>query len=191
MTKAETKTRRAMLQRLRVPLGFVTAALFVIFSRPTWRTLMIGAPVALCGAAVRAWASGHLRKNTELAVSGPYAYTRNPLYLGSFVMAVGCAVAGGDWWLGALLVAFFLLVYLPVMQAEAAHMRGLFPQAYAEYARHVPLFLPRPTPWRRDERRGFDTSLYLRYREYRALVGLAVVLGILAVKALLFAQVTG
>jgi protein-S-isoprenylcysteine O-methyltransferase Ste14 len=182
MTKTEAKTARAVLQRLRVPLGFVTAILFVVFSRPSWRALMIGLPIALCGALVRAWASGHLRKNAELAMSGPYAHTRNPLYLGSFLMAVGCAVAGGNWWLGALVVGFFLAVYVPVMRAEAAHMHHLFPQDYAEYARCVPLFLPRLTPYRRGEPRGFDASLYLRYREYRALVGLVVVMAVLVLK---------
>lgn len=185
MAQTKPKTTKAKLQRLRVPLGFVTAVLFVIASRPTWRSLLVGAPVALGGAGVRAWASGHLRKNAELAVSGPYAHTRNPLYLGSFVMAVGCAVAGGTWWLGALLLAFFLLIYVPVMQAEAAHMHELFPQSFAEYERQVPLFLPRLTPYRLAERRNFDASLYLRYREYRALIGLAVVMAILVAKVLL------
>jgi protein-S-isoprenylcysteine O-methyltransferase Ste14 len=183
MTKAEVKTARAVLQRLRVPLGFVTAVLFVIFSRPSWRSLALGVPVALCGAGVRAWAAGHLRKNAELAVSGPYAHTRNPLYLGSFVMAVGCAVAGGNWWLGLLLVGFFLAVYVPVMRAEAAHMHQLFPQAFAEYERRVPLFLPRPTPYRLGAPGRFDGALYLRYREYRALIGLGAVIAVLVLKA--------
>src|SRR5437868_2625295 len=101
---------KATLQRWRVPLGFVTAVLFVIFSRPSWMTLAVGVPLTLGGAAIRAWASGHLRKNAELAISGPYAYTRNPLYFGSFIMAAGCAVSGGSWWLGLLLLGFFLAV---------------------------------------------------------------------------------
>src|SRR5262249_8349192 len=87
-----------LIQRLRVPIGFISAILFVIISRPTWRSLAIGAPIALAGALIRAWASGHLRKNAELAVSGPYAFTRNPLYFGSFVMAAGCPVRCGGLW---------------------------------------------------------------------------------------------
>ena len=96
----------------------------------------------------RAWASGHLRKNAELAVSGPYAFTRNPLYFGSFVMATGCAVCGGSLWLGLWLTALFLAVYLPVMQAEAAHVRVLFAGDYETWAANVPFFVPRVTPYK-------------------------------------------
>lgn len=174
---------KAILQRLRVPLGFVTAILFLMFSKPSWQTIAIGAPIALCGVAIRAWASGHLRKNAELAISGPYAYTRNPLYLGSFVLAVGVVICGGSWWLAALLLGFFLAVYVPVMQAEAAHMHELFPRDFAAYEQNVPLFLPRLTPWQRSAAR-FDQQLYLKYREYRALLGLLVVVGILALRVM-------
>ena len=178
---------KAILQRLRVPLGFVTAILFVVFSKPSWQTIAIGAPIALCGVAIRAWASGHLRKNAELAISGPYAYTRNPLYFGSFILALGVSVCGGIWWLAVLLLGFFLAVYLPVMQAEAEHMMTLFAQAYPAYAQHVPLFLPRLTPWQPATQQSqpgvaFDRRLYLRYREYRALVGLLVVFAVLSLK---------
>jgi len=174
---------RAALQRLRVPIGFVTAILFIVFSRPNWRSLAVGFPVALAGALIRAWASGHLRKNAELATSGPYAHTRNPLYFGSFVMAVGCAIAGGSWLMGAWLVLCFLAVYWPVMQAEAAHMRTLFGDAYARWSAEVPLLLPRLTPYRGGQARGFDLNQYLRHREYRALIGLGIVLGMLIMKA--------
>ena len=173
---------RARLQRLRVPLGFVTAVLFVLASQPTWRSLAWGAPLALLGACARAWASGHLRKNAELAVSGPYAHTRNPLYFGSFVMALGCAVSGGVWWLSVWLAAFFLLIYWPVMQAEAAHMTRLFGTAYTEWAASVPLFVPRLSPYQKGQRRGFDLQQYLHHREYRALVGVLAVFGVLVLK---------
>jgi protein-S-isoprenylcysteine O-methyltransferase Ste14 len=186
MTTKQTtdSSSRAALQRFRVPLGFVTAILFVFGSRPTARSLAIGIPIALAGAAIRAWASGHLRKNAELCVSGPYAHTRNPLYFGSFVMAGGCAVCGGSLWLGALLAGCFLLVYWPVMQAEAAHMQTLFAEAYARWAANVPIFFPRLMPYATAPGRGFDPNQYLRHREYRALFGLALVIGILIVKAM-------
>jgi protein-S-isoprenylcysteine O-methyltransferase Ste14 len=180
--RTEAKTTRAKLQRLRVPLGFLTAALFLLFSTPSWRTLAVGVPIALCGVAIRAWASGHLRKNAELAVSGPYAYTRNPLYFGSFILALGVAVCGGSWWLAILLLGFFLAVYLPVMQAEATHMHELFPHDFAAYEKNVPLFLPRLTPWKRSTTARFDQRLYLKYREYRALMGLGLVIGILILR---------
>ena len=182
------RTTRTTLQRVRVPLGFVTAAVFLIFAHPSRLSLLIGFPVALCGVAIRAWASGHLKKNAELAITGPYAHTRNPLYFGSFVLAAGCAIAGGNWWSGALLLSFFLAVYLPVMQAEAEHMQVLFANAYPAYAQQVPLFVPRLTPWQPDAHAAhqsarFDHRLYLRYREYRALIGLVVVFVILGLKA--------
>ena len=174
---------RVMLQRLRVPFGFITAILFVPGSRPTAWSLAIGIPIALAGAAVRAWASGHLRKNAELAMSGPYAHTRNPLYFGSFLMVVGCAVCGGNVWLGLLLIGFFMLIYWPVMQAESAHMQTLFAGAYTQWAANVPLFFPRLTPYAAGQSRSFDPRQYRHHREYRALAGLAIVLGILIIKA--------
>ncbi len=173
----------ALIQRLRVPAGFITAILFVFFSRPTWRSLVIGVPITLCGALVRSWASGHLRKNAELATSGPYAFTRNPLYFGSFVIASGCAVCGGDLWLGLWLTAFFLAVYLPVMMAEAAHMRRLFAGDYENWAANVPLFIPRVTPYKNRRTRHFDLRQYLRHREYRAAVGLVIIIVVLSLKA--------
>lgn len=177
---------RASLQRLRVPIGFVTAILFAVFSRPSWQSLAAGVPLALLGAAIRGWASGHLRKNAELATSGPYAHTRNPLYFGSFVMAAGCAVAGGSWLIGIWLIAFFLAIYWPVMQAEAAHMRTLFGEAYARWSAAVPLFIPRLTPYQSGQNRSFDFNQYLHHREWRALIGLGLVLGVLFLKAVKF-----
>ncbi|MEO6725283.1 MAG: isoprenylcysteine carboxylmethyltransferase family protein [Blastocatellia bacterium] len=174
---------RVLLQRLRVPIGFVIAILFTVFSRPTWRSLAVGIPIAVGGALIRAWASGHLRKNTELAIAGPYAHTRNPLYFGSFVMAAGCAIAGGSWLIGAWLVAFFLAVYWPVMQTEAVYMRKLFGEAYARWSAEVPLFLPRLTPYRSGQTRSFDLNQYLHHREYRGLIGLGIVLMVLILKA--------
>jgi protein-S-isoprenylcysteine O-methyltransferase Ste14 len=186
MNKQEHATDYSLLflvQRLRVPIGFVTAILFVFFSRPGWMSLAAGVPIALFGAGIRAWASGHLRKNAELAVSGPYAFTRNPLYFGSFVMAAGCAVCGGSLWLSAWMMSLFLVVYVPVMQAEAAHMRRLFAGDYESWAANVPLFIPRVTPYRNGLTRRFDPRQYLRHREYRAAIGLVIVIGVLWLKA--------
>src|SRR5215510_6791300 len=129
---------RSLIQRLRVPSGFMTAILFVVFSRPTWSSLAAGVPIALSGVIIRAWASGHLRKNAELAVSGPYAFTRNPLYFGSFVMLAGCAVCGGNLWLNVLMLALFLAVYLPVMRVEDAYMRRLFAEGHEQWAGQAP-----------------------------------------------------
>jgi protein-S-isoprenylcysteine O-methyltransferase Ste14 len=174
---------QALLQRLRVPMGFAAGILFIVVARPTWKTMLAGVPLALSGAALRAWASGHLHKNVELAQSGPYAFTRNPLYLGSLVLLCGCAVCGDVLWLGVLLLALFLAIYVPVMRAEAAHLRAVFGRDYEGWAAHVPLLLPRLVPHGKVLSRSFDPGQYLRHREYRAALGVAAVIGALAVKA--------
>jgi protein-S-isoprenylcysteine O-methyltransferase Ste14 len=172
------------IQRWRVPLGFLCAAAFILFARPRPATLAAGAAVSLIGVLLRAWASGHIRKNDSLAISGPYAYTRNPLYLGSFILGLGFTIGAGRWWLGILFALLFLGIYLPVMRVESATLAQLFGQSFQDYAREVPLFLPRLTPYRSDQSRiGFDRDLYLRYREYRAALGLLIAWGLLVFKA--------
>ena len=96
------------MQRWRVPLGFLCAILFMVFAQPRPTTLAVGAVVSILGLAIRAWASGHIRKNSALATSGPYAFTRNPLYLGSFLLGVGFTIASGFWPLGILFALLFL-----------------------------------------------------------------------------------
>lgn len=176
------KFDKRLLQRLRVPLGFLFAAVFIIFARPTLLSLAIGGAIALIGLAIRAWASGHIRKASALAVTGPYAYTRNPLYLGTLILGVGFTVAAGVWWLALLFCVLFTGIYLPVMRVEAEDMRRMFPQDFGEYQEHVPMLVPRLTPWKRSDER-FDVQLYLRYREYRAALGALFAIGLLAAKA--------
>ncbi len=155
--------------RLRVPCGFVLVAAFAWFSHPTRASLAWGTPVAITGLALRAWAAGHLAKNQRLATGGPYGHTRNPLYLGTLLVACGLAVAARSMGLAILFTAVFLLVYLPVIELEEQHLRALFPE-YAAYACRVPALWPRlraeksPHP--------FEFSLYLKNEEYQALAGL-------------------
>ncbi len=172
---------KRILQRIRVPLGFLFGIVFLVFARPEPTVLIIGGVIALIGILIRAWSSGHIRKNQTLAVSGPYSYTRNPLYLGSFVLGVGFTIAAGVWWLGIIFVALFLGIYLPVMRVEANDLTKLFGADYKEYARRVPLFFPRLTAFRASDEK-FDLSLYMRYREYRAALGLVFALLVLALK---------
>ena len=183
-------TRRGgtWIQRWRVPLGFLCGAAFIFFARPTPRMLLIGASVSLLGLALRAWAAGHIRKNAQLATSGPYAFTRNPLYLGSFLLGLGFTIASGRWWLGLLFAALFLGIYLPVMRVEATHLAELFGKEFETYRQVVPLFFPRITPFRPNESavNRFDGSLYLRYREYRAALGLVIAWGLLLIKIYYF-----
>jgi protein-S-isoprenylcysteine O-methyltransferase Ste14 len=176
------KFDKRLVQRIRVPLGFLFALVFLIFARPTLLTLAVGSLVAAVGVLIRAWASGHIRKAKTLAVSGPYAYTRNPLYVGSLILGLGLTIAAGVWWLGAAFIILFLGIYLPVMRVEVGDMERIFGAEFEAYRRNVPLFLPRLTPWRNSAER-FDSGLYLQYREYRAALGFAIVVAILAAKA--------
>jgi protein-S-isoprenylcysteine O-methyltransferase Ste14 len=173
------------MQRWRVPLGFLCGALFIWFARPNSLTLGVGGGVALVGLALRAWSAGHIRKNNALATSGPYAYTRNPLYLGSFLLGVGFTIASGQPLLAIPFAALFLGIYYPVMRVEAADLVKLFGEDYHIYARAVPLFFPRLIPYRDEKTRGmkFDASLYMRYREYEAALGLLIAWCLLALKA--------
>ncbi|MBZ5551177.1 MAG: isoprenylcysteine carboxylmethyltransferase family protein [Acidobacteriia bacterium] len=160
------------LARWRVPLGFMVAIVYFVLARPTLLSISSGAPVALFGVGWRAWASGLIRKNATLARDGPYGLSRNPLYFGSFLIALGFAWAAHRVILMLGIVLFFLAIYWPVMRQEEEHLKGLFGDAFSAYAREVPLFLP----WRGKSRRGegqvsFSWGLYWRNREYNVLLG--------------------
>lgn len=172
------------LQRIRVPSGFVVAIVYLIFARPTALTLGAGLGIAFLGVLLRAWACGHLRKTEDLDVSGPYAYTRNPLYLGTFIIAFGFGVASGSWWLSLIAAAYIGSIYLPVMNVEAFELEGRLGEEYREYAAHVPILIPRLTPWK-NSHRPFDFQLYLKNGEYNAAIGLAVAAAFLSVKTFL------
>lgn len=159
-----------LVARLRVPSGFLLVAAFAWFSRPTTSSLAIGLPVSLLGLALRAWAAGCLAKNQQLATGGPYAYTRNPLYVGTLIVAFGLALASRSPGLAALFAAVFLLVYLPVIQNEEQHLRRLFPE-YAQYAASVPALWPRLRHI--SMAGGFRWSLYRKNQEYQAAAGFA------------------
>ncbi|MFN0277108.1 MAG: methyltransferase family protein [Pyrinomonadaceae bacterium] len=178
MTNFDKRT----IQRLRVPLGFLFAVVFLLFAKPTVISLAIGGGIAFIGLTIRAWASGHIKKASVLAVTGPYAYTRNPLYVGSFIMGVGFTVASNVWWLALLFIALFIGIYLPVMRVESGDIRQIFGEDFDEYEQNVPVFIPRLTPWKKAGGK-FDFGLYLQYREYRAFWGVIVAVGILAAKA--------
>jgi protein-S-isoprenylcysteine O-methyltransferase Ste14 len=168
--------------RLRVPSGFVLVAAFAWFSQPDLRSLAFGLPVSALGLLLRAWATGHLEKNIRLAESGPYAYVRNPLYLGTLLVATGFVIASRRWLLAALFAAVFLLIYLPVIELEEQHLGKLFSN-FAAYSERVPSLWPTLHPARIGAR--FSWPLYLHNREYQAL------LGFLAGEAFLIAKVVG
>src|ERR1700734_2839014 len=170
-------------RHIRVPLGFLFAVFYFWLARPSWRSMMLSAILVLPGLLVRAIASGHVRKNESLATSGPYAYTRNPLYLGSLLIGIGFAVAARSWWVGVVLVVMFFAIYLPVIRDEEAFLRQKFSE-FDEYAQRVPRMLPRLPPlWAvATEASGFSRALYLQHHEYNALGGPLAVLAALLVK---------
>ena len=176
---------RELARRVRVPLGFLLAAGYLVVARPTALTLVVGGSIALAGLLVRGWAAGHIVKNDRLATTGPYAHTRNPLYFGSFLIAAGFAIAA-HWSLLLFVIAFFVLIYGPTIRDERIGIRARFPDAYDEWERNVPAFLPRPTPWRAPagtvEHEGFDFNLYMRHGEWRAAVGFIAVLAYLVLR---------
>ena len=113
-------------RRIRVPLGFLFAVLYFWLAQPTWRSIALSVILVVPGLLIRARASGHVRKNEALATSGPYAYTRNPLYLGSLLIGLGFCVAARSWWVGVALVVMFIAVYLPVIRDEETFLRQKF-----------------------------------------------------------------
>jgi protein-S-isoprenylcysteine O-methyltransferase Ste14 len=174
-------------RRIRVPLGFAFAVLYFWLARPTWRLLAFGAILIVPGLLIRALASGHVRKNEALATSGPYAYTRNPLYLGSLSIGVGFAVASRSWWVGLALVVMFFAIYLPVIRDEESFLRQKFPE-FSDYAQRVPRMFPRLL-WSSNGRENagrFSFDLYLKHREYNALLGAVFLTCALIMKMTLF-----
>ncbi len=163
-------------RRIRVPLGFLAAALYLF---ELWRRAPRPAAIAwslvlvIPGLWLRAYASGYVKKNEELTTTGPYAHTRNPLYLGSMMFAAGFAVALMSWPMALVLAIGFLLIYAPVIAGEERFLRATF-AGFDEYCRTVPRLLPRLTPGRipGEDRSGcFSLALYLKHREYNALLG--------------------
>lgn len=171
------------VQRLRVPFGFLLVIAFGWLARPSLTSMMVGLPIALAGVALRAWAAGCLYKNQSLAISGPYAYTRNPLYLGTLLVAAGLVVATQRWELALLFAVAFALVYFPTIEQEEQHLRKLFTQ-YAHYADQVPLLLPRLTAAASSTSRAFSWAQYRHNEEYNAAFGFLVGVAVLLVRYL-------
>lgn len=161
------------LSRIRVRSGYTAGALALYFAEPTRDALIAGGALALLGELIRLWASGHIRKTLRLATGGPYAHTRNPLYLGSVLMALGLLVAARHPIAVTAGLAYLLVFYPVIIREEARFLRGKFGDAYREWARQVPLFFPRLVPGGpRDSK--FEMSTLLSNHEWKSVLGLAV-----------------
>jgi protein-S-isoprenylcysteine O-methyltransferase Ste14 len=165
-----------------VPLGWVVGAAALALARPSPRSLLLALLPALLGEALRLWASGHIEKTRTLATGGPYAHTRNPLYLGSTLMALGLAAATASPWCSALVVLYLAAFYPAVIREEAAFLRQRFPDEYAAWAVGVPLFLPRVVPGGPRSSR-FEWARVRANREWRTALALPAVVLLLYLRA--------
>ena len=179
-TASDTWSRVA--RRIRVPLGFVFSVVYIWLAQPTRTALVAGALVMFPGLVLRGLASGHVQKDRQLTTSGPYAYTRNPLYLGSLMLAAGFAIAARSWWIVAIMLLMFAVIYVPVIAGEERYLRQTFPD-YDDYARHVPRLWPRLTPYG-SKQSVYSSARYWKHREYQASIGCVAVLAILVIKLL-------
>lgn len=180
---------RLTMRRLRLKAVWLIVIPFFWFAAPSWPLLALGLGLAVFGLWIRGWSAGTIHKDEEVTTTGPYAFTRNPLYLGSFFIGLGVSLAGGHWVWPALFLAFYAAVYSRTMAGEARHLAELFPGVYGEYAEHVPGFLPRLTPWRRELAAsggdgGFRWAQYRRNREWEASLGVVAAFTVLAAKVL-------
>jgi protein-S-isoprenylcysteine O-methyltransferase Ste14 len=165
-----------------VPLGFVFAAVFLWLARPTWASMLGSLVLVAPGLWLRGYAAGYVKKNAELTVTGPYAYTRNPLYLGSMMIAVGFAAASGRWLIPVVLAVLFLAIYIPTILSEEAFLSTEF-TGFEAYAAKVPRLLPRLTPARLAGTSGkFSKERYLHHREYNAAMGAVAIYAALAAR---------
>jgi len=164
--------RRPLLARWRVPLGFVTAIVVIIYSSPTWPTLWIGFAIAVVGEAMRVWAAGHLEKSREVTRSGPYRFTRHPLYLGSSIIAVGVMLAASSLVVAVLGTVYMVATIGTAIRTEEAFLREAFGDTYTRYARSAA----------EPMHRRFSLERAMRNREYRAAVGLVCGFALLALK---------
>ena len=180
---------QAIARRIRVPLGFVFAGVFLWRAQPTWKTMLLSLLLVVPGLWLRAYAAGYVRKNAELTFTGPYAYTRNPLYLGSMMIAFGFAAAAASWVILIALAVLFAAIYAPTILSEEAYLREHF-AGFDAYAAKVPRLLPRLTPasFPVDENASggrFSGEQWRHHREYNALMGAGAIYLALAVRLVL------
>ena len=173
------------LKRYRVALSGLFALLLVYLSRPTPVSFLIGLPLAILGECIRTWSSGHIRKNKALAMTGPYAYTRNPLYFGNFLIGAGFVSIGNHPAVGLIFLVSFGAVYWSVIRSEEESLLRSFGSEFSDYTRRVPRFFPTLVskgylPGR------FDWSLVWRHREYQAWIGILAGIGALAFRMFAF-----
>jgi protein-S-isoprenylcysteine O-methyltransferase Ste14 len=180
----QIKQSRKFWMRWRVRLGYPVALIFLVLARPIPQSIVAGGIVAAFGLLVRGAASGHLRKDEQLATTGPYASTRNPLYLGSAFLAAGFIIAGDTLWAGMIVGVYFAVFYFAVIRDEEADLRKRFGAAFEQYVARTPVFFPGFRAPKGESTVGnaqansFSWAQYRRNREYQALLGTIAGLGV-------------
>lgn len=173
---------QTVARRIRVPMGFVFAGFYVWLAHPTWLSIVAGSAISVVGLIIRALASGHVRKNEQLTTTGPYAYTRNPLYLGSLIIAFGFTLASHRWIIAAMAAAMLVGIYVPVIRSEEKFLRARFPE-FDNYCREVPRLWPRRSALQGSVG-AFSWDLFWKHREYNAGLGAAAIIAFLVFKVL-------
>jgi len=172
--------------RWRVRAGFIGLILAIILAKPNLPSFLVGIGVCSLGLLIRTWSSGHLRKEKELAISGPYRYTRNPLYLGNFVIGISIVIVSRSWWILGIFTVYFLLFYPLVIKKEKQRMKELFPREYDEYKKKAPPFFPSWKPFLFSGKNRFSWKLFRKNKEWRALIGALLFWLVLTFKMILF-----
>ncbi len=174
-----------IVYRWRVRAASIGLILAIIFARPDFTSFLTGLGICFLGLLIRTWSAGHLRKEKELAISGPYQYTRNPLYLGNFVIGISVAFASRSWWVLGYFAAYFLLFYPLAIKREMKRMKEFFPDEYDEYKKKTPIFFPTWKSFSSSGKNKFSWKLFQKNREWRALIRAFLFWVILALKMIL------
>ncbi|MCP2620358.1 hypothetical protein NLC35_03850 [Candidatus Aminicenantes bacterium AC-334-K16] len=174
-----------LLYRWRVRVGSLGLVVALIFAAPTGLSLLAGLVICFLGLGLRAWACGHLEKDKALTISGPYRFTRNPLYLGNLIIGLSVVIAARSMVVLSYFLFYFLLFYPVIISYEKQKMKQIFPEDYHQFENQVPLFFPSLKPALPRNNRRFQWSLYQKNRELRA-VGAALIFWALLLSKMLF-----
>ena len=161
------------IRRHRRNLGIPLVIAAFLLARYDPRFLWISIALVVAGEAIRIWAAGHLQKEQVMTTGGPYRSIRNPLYLGSFLIAIGFCLVANSIWVWLLVVAYFVLCYIPVIQFEESTLRDKFPSEFPPYAAAVPAFYPTPKLYPVSSTR-FSWQQVMRNKEYNATLGILI-----------------
>ena len=164
-------------KKIRLLLAWGSIPVLLLCSHMTDQSFRWGIVLMIIGELVRFWALGFVeKKGRKLAMNGPYAFVRNPLYVGNFFLGLGIAVIVWNWIILALFLVGFLGIYTGTIRGEEKHLREMFGKPYEDYCANVPSFLPRLTPYAAPEKDGFLWSRIIKHHEYITVAGIFLIL---------------